>query len=131
MTAAAGTPLWRDLIHKPFFWGIVAIVALLALNVLKDPTYLALSINPNNGNLVGNLVDILRQAAPVMMIAVVVAVIVMLVAAEPLSAFIAKNPTVVMLALGFLIMIGMTLIAEGFGAHVPKSGPPQPVRLQK
>lgn len=70
MTAAAGTPLWRDLIHKPFFWGIVAIVALLALNVLKDPTYLALSINPNNGNLVGNLVDILRQAAPVMMIAV-------------------------------------------------------------
>ena len=57
---------------------------------------------------------------PVMMIAVVVAVIVMLVAAEPLAAFIAKNPTIVMLALGFLIMIGMTLIAEGFGAHVPK-----------
>jgi predicted tellurium resistance membrane protein TerC len=56
----------------------------------------------------------------IMMIAVVAAVTVMLVAAEPLSAFIAKNPTVVMLALGFLIMIGMTLIAEGFGAHVPK-----------
>ena len=34
--------------------------------------------------------------------------------------FINDNPTVVMLALGFLIMIGMTLIAEGFGAHVPK-----------
>ncbi|GEP04178.1 TerC family protein [Methylobacterium oxalidis] len=57
---------------------------------------------------------------PVMMIAVIVAVIVMLVAADPLSRFIAANPTVVMLALGFLIMIGMTLIAEGFGAHVPK-----------
>ncbi|MGN7949721.1 ABC transporter permease [Microbacterium sp. 22215] len=70
MTAAAGTTIWRDLIHKPFFWGIVAIVALLALNVIKDPTYLALSINPNNGNLVGNLIDILRQAAPVMMIAI-------------------------------------------------------------
>lgn len=70
MTAAAGTTLWRDLIHKPFFWGIVAILALLALNVIKDPTYLALSINPNNGNLVGNLIDILRQAAPVMMIAI-------------------------------------------------------------
>ncbi|MBE7248349.1 MAG: TerC family protein, partial [Actinomycetospora chiangmaiensis] len=42
------------------------------------------------------------------------------IAAEPLSAFIARNPTVVMLALGFLIMIGMVLIAEGFGAHVPK-----------
>ncbi|WP_375453273.1 TerC family protein [uncultured Methylobacterium sp.] len=62
----------------------------------------------------------MTEHVPVMMIAVVTAVVVMLVAAEPLSAFIAKNPTVVMLALGFLIMIGMTLIAEGFGAHVPK-----------
>ncbi len=70
MTVAADSTFWRDLIHKPFFWGIVAILALLALNVLKDPTYLALSINPNNGNLVGNLIDILRQAAPVMMIAI-------------------------------------------------------------
>ncbi|WP_311245497.1 ABC transporter permease [Microbacterium sp. WCS2018Hpa-23] len=70
MTASAGTTIWRDLIHKPFFWGIVAILALLALNVIKDPTYLALSINPNNGNLVGNLIDILRQAAPIMMIAI-------------------------------------------------------------
>ncbi|RZK94508.1 MAG: TerC family protein, partial [Methylobacterium sp.] len=62
----------------------------------------------------------MTEHVPVMMIAVVTAVVVMLVAAEPLSAFIARNPTVVMLALGFLIMIGMTLIAEGFGAHVPK-----------
>jgi predicted tellurium resistance membrane protein TerC len=43
-----------------------------------------------------------------------------LLAADPLAKFINDNPTVVMLALGFLIMIGMTLIAEGFGAHVPK-----------
>jgi predicted tellurium resistance membrane protein TerC len=57
---------------------------------------------------------------PVMVIAVVVAVAVMLFAAAPLANFINVNPTVVMLALGFLIMIGMTLIAEGFGAHVPK-----------
>jgi len=56
----------------------------------------------------------------IMVIAVVVAVTVMLVAANPLANFINKNPTVVMLALGFLLMIGMTLIAEGFGAHVPK-----------
>ena len=48
------------------------------------------------------------------------ALIVMMVAADPLANFINDNPTVVMLALGFLIMIGMTLIAEGFGAHVPK-----------
>lgn len=58
---------------------------------------------------------------PVMFIAVIVAVAGMLFAAGPLSAFIAKNPTVVMLALGFLLMIGMTLIADGFGVHVPKA----------
>jgi predicted tellurium resistance membrane protein TerC len=57
---------------------------------------------------------------PVMVVAVVVAVGVMLFAATPLANFINANPTVVMLALGFLIMIGMTLIAEGCGAHVSK-----------
>jgi predicted tellurium resistance membrane protein TerC len=62
----------------------------------------------------------MTQHLPIMVIAVIAAVIVMLVASEPLAKFINDNPTVVMLALGFLIMIGMTLIAEGFGAHVPK-----------
>ena len=57
---------------------------------------------------------------PIMVVAVVVAVGVMLAAAGPLSKFIHNNPSIVMLALGFLLMIGMTLIAEGFGAHVPK-----------
>ena len=56
----------------------------------------------------------------IMIIAVVVTVAVMLVAANPLANFINANPTVVMLALGFLLMIGMLLIAEGFGAKVPK-----------
>ncbi|MBD8569513.1 TerC family protein [Pseudomonas syringae] len=62
----------------------------------------------------------MTEHLPIMIIAVVSAVVVMLVAANPLAKFINANPTVVMLALGFLIMIGMTLIAEGFGAHVPK-----------
>lgn len=62
----------------------------------------------------------MTEHLPIMVVAVVVSVIVMLVAAEPLAKFINDNPTIVMLALGFLIMIGMTLIAEGFGAHVPK-----------
>jgi predicted tellurium resistance membrane protein TerC len=57
---------------------------------------------------------------PIMVVAVIVAVLVMLVAATPLSNFINANPTVVMLALGFLLMIGMVLIADGFGVHVPK-----------
>ena len=57
---------------------------------------------------------------PIMFAAVIVAVTVMLLAADPVADFIHKNPTVVMLALGFLLMIGMVLIAEGFGVHVPK-----------
>ncbi len=56
----------------------------------------------------------------VMVVAVVFAVLVMLLAADPLADFINRNPSVVMLALGFLLMIGMVLIAESFGAHVPK-----------
>lgn len=57
---------------------------------------------------------------PIMVTAVVFAVIVMFVAANPLANFIQANPTIVMLALGFLLLIGTTLIAEGFGAHFPK-----------
>ncbi|MBX3597942.1 MAG: TerC family protein [Rhizobiaceae bacterium] len=56
----------------------------------------------------------------IMYIAVIAAVSVMLAAATPLANFIEKNPTIVMLALGFLLMIGMTLIADGMGYHVPK-----------
>jgi predicted tellurium resistance membrane protein TerC len=62
----------------------------------------------------------MTEHLPIMVIAVVVAVLVMLLAATPLSNFVNDNPTVVMLALGFLLMIGMILIAEGFGAHIPK-----------
>ena len=62
----------------------------------------------------------MTEHVPVMMIAVLVAVGIMALAAAPLAAFIERNPTIVMLALGFLLMIGMTLIADGFGVHVPK-----------
>jgi predicted tellurium resistance membrane protein TerC len=57
---------------------------------------------------------------PIMFAAVIVAVGLMLLAADPLANFINKNPSVVMLALGFLLMIGTTLIADGFGKHIPK-----------
>jgi predicted tellurium resistance membrane protein TerC len=57
---------------------------------------------------------------PIMITAVIVAVGCMFLAAKPLADFIDKNPTIVMLALGFLLMIGMVLIADGFGMHVPK-----------
>jgi len=56
----------------------------------------------------------------IMYIAVIVAVSVMMLAATPLAEFIERNPTIVMLALGFLLIIGMTLIADGTGYHIPK-----------
>ncbi len=56
----------------------------------------------------------------IMYIAVIVAITVMLVASTLVANFIERNPTIVMLALGFLLMIGMTLIADGMGFHVPK-----------
>ena len=62
----------------------------------------------------------MTEHVPIMVIAVLVTVAVMLLAADPLANFIQSNPSVVMLALGFLLLIGTTLIAEGFGAHVPK-----------
>jgi len=62
----------------------------------------------------------MTEHLPIMVVAVVIAVGLMLVAADPLAEFINKNPSVVMLALGFLLMIGATLIADGFGVHVPK-----------
>lgn len=57
---------------------------------------------------------------PIMVVAVVVAVGVMLLAADPLARFINANPSVVMLALSFLLMVGLVLVADGFGVHVPK-----------
>lgn len=57
---------------------------------------------------------------PIMVAAVVITVGIMMVAADPLARFIEKNPTLVMLALAFLVMIGLVLIADGFGFHVPK-----------
>jgi predicted tellurium resistance membrane protein TerC len=62
----------------------------------------------------------MTEHIPIMVIAVLITVLVMLLAATPLANFIHANPTVVILALGFLLLIGTTLIAEGFGAHVPK-----------
>ncbi|MBT8084461.1 MAG: TerC family protein [Woeseia sp.] len=57
---------------------------------------------------------------PIMVVAVVIAVAAMLLAADPLAKFVHANPTILMLALSFLMLIGTTLIADGFGAHVPK-----------
>lgn len=56
----------------------------------------------------------------IMAAAVIIAVIVMLLASGPLSAFVSDHPTVKMLALSFLLLVGMSLVADGLGFHIPK-----------
>jgi len=62
----------------------------------------------------------MAQHLPVMVLAIVIAVGVMMWAAGPISEFVEHHPTVKMLALAFLILIGMSLVADGFGRHIPK-----------
>lgn len=65
-----------SLVRRQWFWALVATVILLLINVVKDPTYLAITVNPQNGNLVGNVIDILRSSAPIIMIAVGMAMVI-------------------------------------------------------
>lgn len=62
----------------------------------------------------------LAEHLSVMVIAVVISVAIMLLAAKSVSQFVERHPTIKMLALSFLILIGMTLVGEGLGFHVPK-----------
>jgi predicted tellurium resistance membrane protein TerC len=55
-----------------------------------------------------------------MIVAVVIAVGVMMLAAAPVGAFVDRHPTIKMLALSFLILIGLALVADGLGFHIPK-----------
>jgi predicted tellurium resistance membrane protein TerC len=56
----------------------------------------------------------------VMVAAVIISVLIMMLAAEPISAFVNRHPTVKILALSFLLLIGMSLLLEGFDHHIPK-----------
>ncbi len=62
----------------------------------------------------------MAEHVPVMVAAVVIAVLVMMLAAGPISDFVEDHPTIKILALSFLLLIGMSLIAEGLGQHIPK-----------
>ena len=62
----------------------------------------------------------MAQHIPVMVAAILLAVAVMLLAANPLGRFIDANPTIKMLALAFIVLIGVVLILDGFEVHVPK-----------
>ncbi len=62
----------------------------------------------------------MTDQVPIMIAAVVITVALMMIASAPLARFIEKNPTLVMLALAFLVMIGLVLLADGFGVRIPK-----------
>ncbi|WP_455384002.1 TerC family protein [Acidihalobacter prosperus] len=62
----------------------------------------------------------LAQQLAVMMLAIVLAVLVMMLAAKPVGEFVDRHPTIKMLALSFLVLVGVALIAEGMGFHIPR-----------
>jgi predicted tellurium resistance membrane protein TerC len=88
------------------FWPVVAQIVVLDVVFSLDSVITAVG-----------MVDELY----VMMAAVVIAVGVMLAAAQPLSAFVSARPSLIILCLGFLLMVGLVLVADGLGVHVPKS----------
>jgi len=87
------------------FGGVIVQIALLDIVFSLDSVITA--------------VGMVRQVG-VMIAAIVLAVLVMLVAAGPISDFVHRHPTLKMLALSFLLLIGVTLIADGLGQHIPK-----------
>ncbi|MEX1082963.1 MAG: TerC family protein [Xanthobacteraceae bacterium] len=89
---------------QTFFWVVVQLVAI-------DLVFSVDSIITAIG---------LVQDIEIMIAAVVIAMIVMYVASRPVSQFIAKHPTTKMLALAFLMLIGMALVADGFEFHIPR-----------
>ena len=141
------TPVFTVFDH-PFSWRDIILIAGGLFLVWKATKEIHHSVDPHDGkdSMVGTTLQLSLGAAifqillldlvfsidsiitavgmtdeiAIMYISVISAVTVMLVAAGPLANFIAKNPTIVMLALGFLLMIGTTLIADGMGFHVPK-----------
>ena len=62
----------------------------------------------------------MAEAVSIMILAVVISVGVMLVASKPIAAFVERHPTIKMLALSFLLLIGVSLMGEGFDQHIPK-----------
>jgi predicted tellurium resistance membrane protein TerC len=87
------------------FWMVIAQIAVLDIVFSLDSVITAVGM---------------AQHLPVMVAAMVLAVAVMLVFAGPIGTFVEEHPTIRMLALSFLILIGVMLVAEGFGRHIEK-----------
>lgn len=95
--------------HKPVgrgnFWGVITQILVIDIVFSIDSVVTAVGM---------------AQAVEVMIAAVVISVLIMLAAAGPISAYIDRHPSLKVLALSFLILIGFTLVAEGLGQHISK-----------
>ncbi|WP_244534531.1 TerC family protein [Hyphomicrobium sp. CS1GBMeth3] len=91
--------------HHAVFWQVIAQIVVLDAVFSLDSVITAVGM---------------VNEVSIMVIAVTIAIGVMMVASGPLMAFVSRHPTVVILCLGFLLMIGFSLIVEGFGVHIPK-----------
>lgn len=91
--------------NKRLFWGIIGQIAVIDIVFSLDSVITAVG-----------MVDQLS----IMVAAVIFSVLIMLVAAKPIGEFVDRHPSVKVLALAFLVMVGMALTAEAFEAHVPK-----------
>jgi predicted tellurium resistance membrane protein TerC len=102
-----GEPDSADVHTKPMasFWMVIAQIAVIDIVFSLDSVIAAVGMANQKMIMVG---------------AILLAVAVMLLAATPLGHFIERNPTIKMLALAFIVLVGGYLIVEGFGAHVPK-----------
>ncbi|PEN14591.1 hypothetical protein CRI94_06100 [Longibacter salinarum] len=92
-------------VHAASFASVIAQIFLLDLVFSLDSVITAVGM---------------AERVEVMIIAVTIAVLIMLVSASAISRFIGEHPTVKMLALSFLLLIGVTLVAEGMNEHIPK-----------
>ncbi len=103
-----GEPESEDINTKPVnvFWGVIAQIAVIDIVFSLDSVIAAVGM---------------ANQTPVMVAAILLAVAVMLLAATPLGKFIDRNPTVKMLALAFIVLVGAFLVAEGLEVHVPKA----------
>jgi predicted tellurium resistance membrane protein TerC len=91
-------------VANAFFW---VVIQLIAIDMIFSLDSIITAIG-------------MAQDIEVMVAAVIIAMIVMYVSSGPVSAFIAKNPTTKMLALAFLVLIGVALVADGFDVHIPR-----------
>jgi predicted tellurium resistance membrane protein TerC len=101
----AGPDLFEPEVKRPGFGAAILQIVILDIVFSVDSIITAVGMTDH---------------VAIMVIAVVITVGVMMVAADPLARFIHGNPSLVMLALGFLLLIGTSLVGEAFGAHIPK-----------